>query len=191
MSLTFDIQKAVLEKPGLSVRDVAEAFDYNTRAGRTRVSALLTQCWQREKLARWQDGAGVMRYYPTGTTCVDKRTLRRKPGTDASRRAEKREATIAASRLSDAQKRASYASVNANPPAARSHITIKEPPRPKAPPHPAGSAETVAEFEARGGQIQRLPFGHCNNDLRFDHSGNTVHALRRPVVRAYPAAGAL
>lgn len=192
MSRMFDIQKVVLQTPGVTVRDVAKALGLDdSRADRTRISALLTQCWQRGKLERAQDPDGKMRYTPTATTCVDGRNKRCSDSTKAERQRVVDQRRRAAKQQNRAQKMAGYTSQHARPPVPRSHITITEPPRPKAPPHPAGSTETVAEFEARGGQIQRLAFGQCNNDLRFDHSGNTVHALRRPVVRAAPAAGAL
>ena len=181
MSRMFDIQKVVLQTPGVTVREVAKALGLDdSRADRTRISALLTQCWQRGKLERAQDPDGKMRYTPTATTCVDGRNKRCSDSTTAERQRVVDQRRRAAKQQKREQKMASYSSPQARPPLPASHITVAEPPRPTSPPKPAGGVESVAEFRARGGVVQTLPPGYCAaSTLRFEHERAEPIARRR------------
>lgn len=187
MTLTHAIELAVIARPGMSSAEIVAAVNADMGRDITRICALLQQSCNRGKLSR-TGSPRHWRYFPTAITAQDQRKARNKPDAASKR---KRDATREARAAKKAGAPKPLPERRQPPkPTAAQQVQVVAPPRPKAS-HHAGGTETVAEFEARGGQIQRLPFGHCNNDLRFDHSGNTVHALRRPVMRAAPAAGAL
>lgn len=186
-SVSMAIQKAVLANPGITLREIAAALGIGPRAKLTSISARLTQLCELNKLRRDVIGSRhhPSRFWPTDITAVDLRELRRKPGDPVQRK-------IAGQRARRQAKAATVAaSQKAHKPSPRSQVRIVDPPRPPKLPHNGTQPETVEQFLARGGQIQRLSFGQCNNDLRFDHSGTTTFEQRRPVVRAYPAAGVL
>lgn len=192
------IISAVIAKPGSTMREVAKAIGLGERDDVTSVSAQLSQLCIRGKLRRdnpRNPRVNAPHYWPTETATVDLRKVARTPA-QIAQHAEacvKREAAKRAQREREALTKipAVAASPKAHKPAPASRVRIVDPPRPPKAQYSGTAPETVAEFLARGGQIQRLAFGQCNNDLRFDHSGTTTFEQRRPVVRAYPAAGVL
>ena len=162
MSLPRQVALAVVAKPGIAQRELPEAL----KAVPSRVATAVNWLMHHGKLSdNDPEDPRERLLYPTETTLLDGRKVRVKHARKPRR----------------------------PPPAAKPKLDAR--PRLISPPPlrtrpPSDKPETVEEFLARGGQIQRLPFGHCNNDLRFDHSGHTHFTLRRPVMRAAPAAGA-
>lgn len=188
MTLTHAIQKAVQARPGMTSREVADMINGESRSDIARISALLVQCWQRGKLHRTGKGRAY-RYYPTDKTCIDQRSVRNKPSAAAAR---KRQATREARAKKKAQRQAQPPPAKTPPAAKPSNplaFRIVEPARPKPQAATARKAETVADFLAAGGQIQRLPPHFSANPLRFDHSdAASPIGRRRPVPRTRPHA---
>lgn len=163
MSLPRQIALAVMATPGIAQRELSKALGVEPSRVATAVTWLLAK-------GKLRDDSPVdprMRtLYPTETTLSDGRSQR----------------------VSKPRKPRRPPAVAKTKPAPTPRLVEARPVRAAA---ASDHPETVAEFLARGGQIQRLAFGQCNNDLRFDHSGTTTFEQRRPVVRAYPAAGVL
>lgn len=180
MSMTHAIEMAVKARPGMSLREIGAAVGATDARALSRVSALLHQSCERRKLRA--DGPPRRReYHPTAITGVDQRHAKRRPDSRAERRKAKR-AEVAARKA--AQKPARPAEPQPAPPPFRIN-------RLPAPPTKFGAnaaPETVAQFQARGGLIDRLPPHASSHPLRFDHSDTTVPTgRRRPVVRARKA----
>lgn len=162
MSRAQAIIEAVVKNPGLTTREVGDALGLHWASAVNVVCSQLLQLVQAGKLRR-EGSFKNYRYYPTKLSLVDKRFGPRQ-GRDAApkrRRPALKAATGAAKR---------YASPLAREPKPASKIAIgvhapKPPPPPRAAAHPAGAFETVDEFLARGGKVQRLPNGASAHPL--------------------------
>lgn len=180
MSLTNDLEMAVKARPGLTPREAAQAVDH--LADVPRVSALLGQSFQRGKLTRVQEGK-AFRYYANAKTGMDQR--------NGGRAAAPKPAPKPRPAAKPATTPATTRTERAPPPkpTAAQQFRVVDPPRPKRPATPAGKTESVEEFRARGGIVQRLPDYHSGQPLRFDHSDTATPIGRRcPVTRARPYA---
>ena len=197
MSTRAALQDFILRNPGKTLRAIAAGIGITDRAGITNAGAQLCQLAKNGKLrtetpSDRQRGAA---YYPTATTGVRLRpTLTpqessARAAAQAQRKAAKRRAQTQARRqLTDAQRDAFYKHVPAAAPASRKPTAQQQtkivPPRRRTVAH-TGTAQTVEEFLAQGGQIERLAPHASSHPLRFDHSDNTVPTgKRRPSIRS-------
>lgn len=163
-SLPRRICEAVIASPGITQRELASVVD----AEPSRVATAVVWLLRNGKLR--QDGTpnpAVRKLHPTAETMVDRRQQRirgeRKP------------------------RREPKAKPAARPGATAARIVQARDAR-VLPPPPAG-AQSVEEFLAKGGAVQRLGPYESGNPLRFDHSRTDVPAARRrPTVRARKAA---
>ena len=171
MSISQDIQRAVLEKPGLTMRQVAEAIGRGDRAGVQGVSAQICQLCQKGKLRKDSVYAmtGVPRYWPTDDTLVDLRELR-------YTKLRKRTQPAAPARPAPARRQVVRKPVDAAPkpvpkPTAQQQPKVMRAPllRPRPAPNANAEAETVDAFLARGGTVERLPPSATSSPLRFDY----------------------
>lgn len=174
MSISQDIQRAVLEKPGLTMRQVAEAIGRGDRAGVQGVSAQICQLCQKGKLRKDSVYAmtGVPRYWPTAATLADLRALR-------YTKLRKRTQPAAPARTAPARRQVAQVvrkPVDAAPkpvpkPTAQQQPKVLRAPllRPRPAPNANAEAETVDAFLARGGTVERMPPSATSNPLRFDY----------------------
>jgi hypothetical protein len=175
ISTSMAIQQAVKASPGITLRQIAAALGIAPRAKITSISARLSQLVEFGKLRRDEDGRrhNPARYWPTPTTCVDLRELRRKPGDPVQRK-------IAGQRARrQAKAAAAPASPKARKPAPASYIRVANPPPPPKIHYAGNRTETVEQFQARGGRVQVLGPHDSGNPLRFDHSHAGTPLLRR------------
>ncbi len=175
MSIRQDIQRAVLDKPGLTMRQVAEAIGRGDRAGVQGVSAQLSQLCKVGKLRKDSVYAltGVPRYWPTDDTLNDLRATRytaiRKPPRPVA-------AKPAPTRRQVAQViRASIKATTPPAPKPAPKPTQQQQPRCLRPLRyqramPNGEPETVEQYQARGGVIERLPPSATSTPLRFSYN---------------------
>lgn len=158
MSRRQDILRAVMERPGMQLREIAAAIGFKPGDKITAVSAQLTHLCDFGLLRN----NGLLRgksFYPNENTQA---AIDRKPGSGAKPGPKPKPAKPAAKKR--------YASPLAREPKPASKIAIgvhapKPPPPPRAAAHPAGAFETVDEFLARGGKVQRLPNGASAHPL--------------------------
>lgn len=177
MSLTNDLELAVKKRPGMTPRQAAHAVGHQHDI--PRISALMGQSFQRGKLTRVQEGK-AFRYYPNAKTGQDQRNGGRVAAPKTTPKPRQVAKPAPAPRLAERAPQK---------PTPAQQFRVVDPPRPKAPAHPAGRMETVEDFLANGGAIQHLPPHYCAQSLRFDHSDTASPVgKRRPVVRARPAA---
>lgn len=175
MSISQDIQRAVLDKPGMTMRQTAEAIGRGDRAGVQGVSAQMSQLCKAGKLRKDSVYAltGVPRYWPTDSTLTDGRetrytAIRKPPRPVAAKPAPPRKQVAQVIR----------APIKAAPPSAPKPVpkpTPKQQPRCLRPlirprPMPNGDAETVEQYQARGGVIERLPPSATSTPLRHTYS---------------------
>ena len=171
MSLSTDIQAAVKAKPGITSREIAQAVGRDDRKGIARVAALLTQAWRRGKLER-ETIDGGLRYSPNAHTGSDYRVTARTPTGQSTRppsharvqpkSAPARKATPPAPPKPSAEQVAQLSS-----------MFVKPSPRAKQ----VGGNETVDDFIARGGVIQRLAPGECSRPLASYAAGEDAFPL--------------
>lgn len=159
MSLTNDLELAVKKRPGMTPRQAAHAVGHQHDI--PRISALMGQSFQRGKLTRVQEGK-AFRYYPNAKTGQDQRN----GGRVAAPKPAPKPRPVAKPAAAPAPKVAERAPQKPTP---AQQFRVVEPPRPKAPAHPAGRVETVEEFLARGGHVQVLPNNFSSTPLRLDH----------------------
>lgn len=184
MSIRQDIVKAVVHQPGLTMRQVAQAIGRSDRAGVQGVGAQISQLCKAGKLRKDSVYAltGVPRYWPTKTSLLDMRqAVNRTPAP-----------TKAASTSTPAKRvaRVVRKPLPAPPPPKPAPMPRMIAKRPKpAPTPPPGTPETLEQFIARGGTIERLPPYACSQQLlRYDHSNTEVPiARRRPALRTRTA----
>ncbi len=191
-TLSQAMQAAVAAKPGITMRHIAEAIGRTDRATTTVMSARLTQLCKIGKLRSehiQEPGRARLRYFPTDTTGTDRRTLDHLPGPKAGSSAERKKAQRAAKRAEAPTAAPAYASAKATKPSPASHIRVAALSRPPAP--PPGRAQTVEQFLAQGGKIQRLGPYDTSNPLRYDHSHHDTHTGRRRGAACHRKAGAL
>lgn len=177
MSLSGDLQAAIVATPGLTLREVAGAVGLTTRGRITTIAALLSQLCKAGKLRKDSllavGATAHPRYWPTDLTGQDLRV----PRAGARKAAAPKPAPAPRVRAPDKP-----AHVPRNPryakPTATQQFQVVAPPRQ---PRPAGAraAETVAEFIARGGQVQQLPPHATSHPLRFDHADPAIPPGRR------------
>lgn len=171
MSVRQDIQRAILDKPGLTMRQVAEAIGRGDRAGVQGVSAQLSQLCKVGKLRKDSVYAltGVPRYWPTDSTLTDGRETRytaiRKPARPVATKpapARKQVAQVIRAPIKAAPKPAPKPTLQQQPRCLRPLRHQRA--------MPNGQAETIPEFEARGGVIERLPPSATSTPLRFSYN---------------------
>lgn len=176
MSLHRKIAEAVVAHPGIDTPGICLVVGVETPRERNCVSAGLSTLVKKGKLRHDNRTARQGRhYYPTPKTLIDGRL---KPDGELSRRAKQ-------------QARAAEKATKAGIPVLRKPPKSADMPIERKPvaPKPAARPQTVAEFLAAGGEIQRLPAYFSGNPLRYDYSDGTAHAgRRRPVTRARPYA---
>ncbi len=185
------IVDALIASPGMTMRQVATAIGEDSR--HTAVAAQLSQLAKAGKLRRDSAHTGRSgRYWPMPNATQD---LRRKYSRDGKRpdrmQAARDERAVSAATPrpeTRAQKRARYKSAQASVPRSASQVRIVAPQRPTA--SPKGRAQTVEEFVAGGGPIERLSTFAASNPLRFDHSCTVTPVGRRRGSVCHKKAGA-
>lgn len=193
MSVRAAMQQYIKDNPGKPLRDIVAAVGVTGRDNITTASAQLHQLTKRGKLRAVLPPGRVRGalYYPTATTGVDGRVpspeeAARRQQARARRHAEA-QAASRSRRLTAAQRNAFYKSFDtpATPTPAQQPSVARR--RDAPPPVWHGAApQTVDDFIAQGGQIERLAPHACSgkNGLRFDHSDNTIPTgKRRPALR--------
>lgn len=184
---------AVVEAPGIDMHGIASILGIS---GRNEVKSLATQLSRLCQIKKLRKDSVLMgnvsrpRYWPTDTSSRD---MRSDPN-----RAHRRSAAakVGAANRAAGTKPETRATLRAQiradckpaaKPAKRDRIiqqprmTIKR---------PVAGAQTVEEFQARGGRVQVLAPHEASNPLRFDHSQAQVPmASRRPSTRCRPAPG--
>lgn len=183
------IQDAIVGAPGRTTRQIAAAVGKSDPTGMARVSTLLSQLRVRGKV-RTDVQMGKLHHFPTALTGVDLRSIRAStdPRLAAQAQAKRdQRASRAAREAKGAPAVARLVKANTPPkPAASVRVIPKREPLPP-PAVRAAPAETVADFLARGGVIQRLGPYECSNPLRFDHGDPDIPATkRRAITRARP-----
>jgi hypothetical protein len=163
-----DVLRLLIERPGLTLREIAAALGFGPRA---RVPALCAQLSidVRKGVLQHDNASYNRRYSPTEHTAAA--LARQRGGVHGNRHAAKPHRLPA--------KR--YASPFAHAPKPASKIVIgKAAPKPIAPPlkraRPAGARETVEEFIARGGKVQVLPNGASAEPL-FENLRDRNHRV--------------
>lgn len=195
MSIRAALQQYVQANPGQALRAIAAGIGIRDRAGITNAGAQLCQLAKKGKLRTTMPGGRIRGalYYPTATTGIDRR-VRYTPEQAAQRqrdreqrKAERRRAARREKRLTPAQRDAFYRDLPPpapvkRKPTAEQQFVIGQPRQRTA--ARATNAQTVDEFIAQGGQIERLAPHACSKPLRYDHSNNTVPTgKRRPALR--------
>lgn len=164
MSLPRQVAMAVIAKPGIAQRELATTLKTEPSLVATAVRWLLLKGKLRDDSP---SDPRTRTLYPTETTLLDGRS-------NPTPRTRKPRRPPAAAKPK---------------PAPTLRVVA---PRPVRAAVRSDGQETVADFLARGGQIERLGAHQSGNPLRFDHSATEDPASRRrPVVRARPAAGSL
>ena len=170
-TFTRALELAVLAHPaGISSGDASRHAGYPATVERMRASALLNQQWHRGKMDRQGTGRSI-RYFPNSVTGIDRRSHRptRTAPSAHERRAAAQRARAATRDLARQKRQANTPkpAPPTKPPkasaaqVARVSALFVKPTRLKCTDH----AETVDEFLARGGQIERLPSGACSRPL--------------------------
>lgn len=177
MSISQDIQRAVLEKPGLTMRQVAEAIGRGDRAGVQGVSAQICHLCKKGKLRKDSVHAltGVPRYWPTDDTLTDLRETRytklrprAQPAAPAKPAPARRQVVqVARKHIAATPKPAPKPTAQQQPKVTR-HPLLRPMLRPAS--NANADAETVDAFLARGGIVERLPPSATSTPLRFDYS---------------------
>lgn len=197
MSVSQVLQQYILRNPGQTLRAIAAGIGITDRAGITNAGAQLSQLVKKGKLRAAMSGSRKRgaAYHPTDATGVLLRPkltpqeVAARAEARAQRKAVQRRAQTQARRqLTDAQRDAFYKHVAAPSPAPRKPTAQQQfkiaAPRRRTATH-TGAAQTVEEFIALGGQIERLASHASSHPLRFDHSDNTVPTgKRRPSIRS-------
>lgn len=177
----------VIANPGCSSGDITDhlcALEHTSKRQHmaATVSAQLSQQFARRKLRRTGQ-AMAYRWWPTKLSQVDLRSHTR----DGKPKVAKPPTKPAAKRKpAPARKVAQvvrYASPMATKPKPASQVQVVDRTR-KAAPRPNGvHPETVEQFLARGGRIQRVGPNDAAQPLRFDHSQAQVPPKRRAPLR--------
>ena len=179
MSRAKAIINALIASPGMTMREVAVAIGHDP--ANTAVSAQLSQLAKHGKLRRDASGIGRGgRYWPTALANVDRRSdpgRARKRSTAAKFAAGTRAASRPIETRAAARQRAKAENAQAKPhpkPAPR----FIQPPPPKSTRHGNG-VETVAQFIARGGTVQRLHAHASSHPLKCMHDDHAQHRTGR------------
>lgn len=180
----------IVATPGLHMQELAALLGLTTKVQKKSLSTQLSQLCKAKKLRKDSILAGSIsrpRYWPTPTSTIDGRTTFWAERRERLLKQPKPVAPPKPKHETRAQKRARYASEKARVPKVKSQLRIVDPPRPR----PAAGlrpAQTVEEFQRRGGHIEYLPQAVSSNPLRFDHSATDVPIdQRRPSIRHQPA----
>lgn len=146
MSRALAMVRAVAKNPGLTPRQIGDALGLHWASAVNVVCSQLLQLERAGKLRR-EGQPKAYRYFPTDISLVDKRFGKRTATADAPKRRRRPVLKVPAKRV-------------VPKPASRIGLVPAKPvPPPMRSAHPAGPRETVEEFLARGGRVQRLPMG--------------------------------
>lgn len=184
MSIRRALEAFVLANPGTKLREIAHGCGITDRKAITNAGAQLAQLVNAGRL-RAEKPIGQfhgLQYFPTELAGQYKpRPSAEEIAANARAREERKRFKARQRRLTAAQQQAFY-STAPQPPARASSAAPDVLAPPKRPAKPAAAAETVEEFQRRGGRIQRLNAFETSNPLKFDHSHGA--ALNRPHRRA-------
>lgn len=189
MNTRAALQAAIVATPGMTLREVAAAVGQTSRQNVTGIAAQLSQLCKIGKLRK--DSilvAGAQpRYWPTQDTGKDLRAARAKPPPAAPRARDSNQ-----KQNSPHFARPAHVLRTARPkPTAAQQFRI-HPRTPPRTPRPSGARhpETVDEFIARGGKVQRLDPHAASKPLRFDHRNPCTPIGRRRAVVVHRKPGA-
>lgn len=178
------LESFVLANPGSKLREIAHGCGITDRKAITNAGAQLAQLVNFGRL-RAEKPIGQfhgLKYYPNELTGQYKpRPTAEESAAKARAREERKQFKARQRRLTAAQQQAFY-STAPQPPARTASAAPDVLAPPTRPAKPAAVAETVEEFQRRGGRIQRLGAFETSNPLKFDHSHGA--ALNRPHRRA-------
>lgn len=178
------LESFVLANPGSKLREIAHGCGITDPKAIKNAHSQLAQLISAGRL-RAEKPIGQFhgqKYYPTDLTGQYKpRPTPEESAAKARAREERKQFKARQRRLSAAQQRALY-STAPQPPARSASAAPDVLAPPARPAKPAAEAETVEEFQRRGGRIQKLGAFETSNPLKFDHSHGA--ALNRPHRRA-------
>lgn len=155
MSRARRILQYLVAHPGSGLVAIADAVEPGNRAARRGIAAQIHQLASDGRIAR----SGAHRktvYTATANALVDRRRVAN------AKSAHKRRGPRKATSASD-----SKPAVPPKAPAGKARTPLDTQLRRRSAHRPTGDVETVAEFTARGGRIERLPHGAVSQPLQF------------------------
>ena len=184
MSIRRALESFVMANPGSKLREIAHGCGITDRKAITNAGAQLAQMVNFGRLHAEKPIGQFhgLQYYPTELSGQYKpRPTAEEIAANTRAREERKRFKAKQRRLTSAQQQAFYST--APQPPARSTAAPHDPLQPPArPAKPAAEAETIEEFQRRGGRIQKLGPFETSTPLKFDHSHGA--ARNRPHRRA-------